>query len=512
MARTPLFSLLRRALQSAARSPAAPPDRAEANGSRRSFLASAGALGLSCTGAPAPSAPRSARPPPRESARRVAIIGAGLAGLTCALRLKQRGVSAQVYEAADRVGGRVWTSGQGLAGGQIVELGGEFIDTGHAALRNLVAELGLETDDLVAAQAGLHAETFWFDGARLDEAKVVEAFRPLAARMQRDLGASEENEEAFARLDRQSLAEYLSLDADLDTRLRRLIEVAYVGEYGLEADQQSSFNLLWLIDSEQPDPFRIFGDSDERFHLRGGNQQLTDRIAETLAGQLELGSRLLRVQRTNAGGFRLALDHGGTAREADFDHVVLTLPFTLLRKVELQLPLPPLKTEMIRELGYGTNAKLMLQFEARVWREAHGASGSCFTDNGLESSWDTSRAQPGRHGLLTVFKGGNAGLELGDGDPERQAARQLEHIEAIFPGTQASYRKGSALRMHWPSMPLARGSYACFRPGQARYSGSEGEAVGRLHFAGEHTSQDFQGFMNGAVESGERAAHEVLAG
>lgn len=511
MARTPLFSLLRRALHRAARSPEATTDRAQKRWSRRSFFAGAGALGLSCTGAPTPAAPTSVGPPSHESPKRVAIIGAGLAGLTCALRLNQGGVSAHVFEAAARAGGRVWTSGEGLAGGQIVELGGEFIDTDHRALRNLVAEFGLETDDLVDAQAGLRAETFWFGGALLDEAKVVDAFRPLAARMQKDLGASEESADAFTRLDRQSLAEYLSLDANLDVQLRRLIEVAYVGEYGLEADEQSSFNLLWLIDSEQPDPFRVFGDSDERFHLRGGNQRLTDRLAETLAGQLQLGHRLLRIQQTHAGSFRLALDRGGTAREADFDHVVLTLPFTLLREVELRLPLPPLKAEMIRDLGYGTNAKLMLQFEERVWRDVHRASGSCFTDNGLQSTWDTSRAQPGNYGLLTVFMGGNAGIELGRGDAERQAVRQLERIELIFPGTQASYRKGSALRMHWPSMPLARGSYACFRPGQARYSGSEGEAVGRLHFAGEHTSEDFQGFMNGAIESGERAAREVLA-
>lgn len=507
MARTFLFSLLRRALCKAARPPTSSVRR-----SRRNFLAGAGALGLSCAGAGSPStASPSFSPPPRERAKRVAVIGAGLSGLTCALRLKQGGVRAQVFEASERTGGRVWTSGQGLAGGQVVELGGEFIDTGHRVLRNLIDELGLASDDLVAAQAGLRADTFWFGGESLDEATIVEAFRPLAARMQRDLAASDESSEAFARLDRQSLAEYLSLDPELDARLKRLIEIAYIGEYGLEADQQSSFNLLWLIDSEQSEPFRVFGDSDERFHVRGGNQQVTDRLAENLAGQIELGRRLLRIQATHHQGFRVTLDRGGSAHEADFDHVVLALPFTLLREVELRLPLPPLKAEMIRELGYGTNAKLMLQFEARVWRDAHRASGSCFTDNGLQTTWDTSRAQPGNHGLMTVFMGGRAGLELGEGDPETQARRQLDRIEEIFPGARASYREGSALRMHWPSMPLARGSYSCFRPGQARYSGSEGSAVGRLHFAGEHTSVDFQGYMNGAVESGERAAREVLA-
>jgi len=440
----------------------------------------------------------------------VAIIGGGLAGLTCARRLQQGGVRAQVFEAANRVGGRVWTSGKGLAGGQVAELGGELIDTGHSAIRKLVGELGLESDDLVAAQAGLRRDTFWFHGELPDEAQIVQAFRPLAARIQRDLAASEQDEAAFARLDRQSIAEYLSSDPSLDARLRELVSVAYVAEYGLESDQQSSFNLLWLIDSKSPEPFRIFGDSDERFHVRGGNQQIPDRLAEGLGNQIELGQRLVRLEAAPAGGFRVTLERGGSTRSVEFDHVVLTLPFTLLREVELDLELPPPKAEMIRELGYGTNAKLMLQFETPVWRDVHRASGSCFTDNGLQCTWDSSRAQPGPHGLLTVFMGGNAGLALAESDPETQAALQLERIEAIFPGTRASYRRGSALCMHWPSMPLARGSYACFKPGQARFSGNEGAPVGRLHFAGEHTSEDFQGFMNGAVESGERAAREVL--
>lgn len=508
MARTPLFSLLRRTLRAAAAAPLGAPAKPNSSLSRRSFLAGTSALGIACASAPPPSA--ASAPKPAEGQKRVAIIGAGLAGLTCAHRLKQRGVRARVFEAAGRVGGRVWSSNQGLLGGQVAELGGEFIDSGHQAIRTLVTELGLECDDLLAAQAGLRAETYWFGGELVDESKVVLAFRPLAQRMQRDLAASEASDDAFKRLDRQSIAEYLGADADLDPRLRRLIEVAYVGEYGLEADEQSSFNLLWLIDSKAPDPFRVYGDSDERFHVRGGNQKITEALAGKLVDQIELGRRLLRVDARDA-GYRVTLDHEGAAREADFDHVVLALPFTLLREVEVRVPLPALKTEMIRELGYGTNTKLMLQFNERPWREAHRASGLVFTDNGLQSIWDTSRAQPSAFGLLTVFMGGRGGLELGQGEPETQAVRQLERIETIFPGTQASYRKGSALRMHWPGMPLARGSYACFRPGQARFSGNEAEAVGRLHFAGEHTSEEFQGYMNGAVDSGERAAAEVLA-
>lgn len=515
MARTPLFSLLIRLLhqteskwrRGTRRNPA------RSGLSRRQWLGAAATLGVSCA-APSATAPASPAFPPNGTPpvpRRVAVVGAGLAGLTCAYRLKQRGVEATVFDAQTRTGGRVWSTTDGLAGGQVAELGGEFIDTNHIALKKLARELGLELDDLVAARAGLRADTFFFDGALLSEASVVEAFRPLAERMQADLTKSEADDAAFAALDRTSIAEYLSRDSDLDPKLKKLIEVAYVGEYGRESDEQTCFNLLWLIDSRNIEPFRIFGESDERYRVRGGNQRFTDGLAATLQPQLELGQRLIRVKGLDA-GFELTFDVGGSAREQLFDQVVLTLPFTLLREVELQVRLPSLKREMIRSLGYGTNAKLMLQFDERVWSTAHRASGSCFTDNGLQGCWDTSRAQPGDFGLLTVFMGGHGGESLGRGSPEEQALTQLQRIEAIFPGTRAKYRPGTALRMHWPSMPFTKGSYACFLPGQARFSGHEAEPVGHLYFAGEHTSEDFQGYMNGAVESGERAAEQVLAG
>ncbi len=516
MSRTRLFSLLKTSLAKVhltnrigGAHPAAFDSRQL---SRRHWLALLPSLGVACTG-PSTSAPppeHGAARAPRTLNRKVGIVGAGLAGLTCAHRLKQKGVRAKLFDAASRSGGRVWTARQGLLGGQLAELGGEFIDSNQTAIRSLASEFGLPLDDLIAAQAGTRADTFFFEGGTFEEPQVVHAFQPLAARIARDLERSEADEQAFARLDRQSIAEYLRAEAALDPKLVRLIEVAYVGEYGLEADEQSSFNLLWLIDAGTDKGFRVFGDSDERYHIRGGNELLVQRLQGGVKDQLVLEHRLLRVK-SSANGFELSFDQGGKVVEEAFDQVVLALPFTLLREVELEVELPEMKREMIRTLGYGTNAKLMLQFERRAWREMHGASGSCFTDNGLQCLWDTSRAQPGEHGLLTVFMGGRGGVELGELEPNAQAEKQLGRIEQIFPGTRAQYLNGSALRMHWPSMPLAKGSYTCFTPGQARFSGHEAAPVGQLYFAGEHTSEEFQGYMNGAVESGERAATEVLA-
>ena len=517
MARTPLFRRLRTALalaRGANRSPMPAPEyleqaRMERALARRNFLvlsASLSALGVFPGAGCAPKYPEAHGGP------RVAIIGAGVAGLTAAYRLGQGGVSARVFDSWNRVGGRMFTARNRWADGQLAELGGELIDTGHHALRRLAAELGLTLDPILEPPAsGVQQDTWSFGGRRLSELELVEMFRPVSIRLARD-AANEEQPAEFARLDQLGLGAYLDSIPELDPLLRSLIEVAYVGEYGREIAEQSPWNLLWLIDSESRSEFRIYGDSDEAFHVHGGNDQVTTLLAARLPRPVTLDQRLVRVVEKADGAFRLTFARGAASSiEEDFDHVCFALPFTRLRQVEIKANLPATKREIIATLGMGTNAKLMGQFSERIWRTQHRASGSVTTDNGLQLIWETSRGQAGGSGILTVFAGGRLGEEIGKGDAESQLLSRLPKLDTIFPGTAAKYLNGSAARMHWPAVEHTLGSYTCYLPGQARFSGQEGQRVGNLHFCGEHTSVDHQGYMNGAVESGERVATELLA-
>jgi monoamine oxidase len=153
----------------------------------------------------------------------------------------------------------------------------------------------------------------------------------------------------------------------------------------------------------------------------------------------------------------------------------------------------------------------MLGFETRPWRTTHGAAGSTFCDNGPQTLWETSRGQAGAAGILTVFTGGNEGVAVGQGTPDERAQVYLPAIDAIYPGTGAAYRPNSAVRMHWPSFEFTKGSYACLKPVQGGWLDKIGERNGNLLFAGGHTSVDFQGYMEGAAESGIRAAEALLA-
>jgi monoamine oxidase len=190
---------------------------------------------------------------------------------------------------------------------------------------------------------------------------------------------------------------------------------------------------------------------------------------------------------------------------------VLAIPFTLLREVRLDMELPAVKKRAIQELGMGTNAKLMVGFSERVWRESHRSNGASMADLPFQTTWETSRAQPGKAGVITNFTGGEHGLSLGTGTAAEQAQAFVDDFEKVFPGVAAARHGMTEARFHWPSFPWTKGSYACYQVGQwTSFGGAEKERVRNLHFAGEHCSVDFQGFMEGGCETGQGAAAAIL--
>lgn len=448
--------------------------------------------------------------------QRVAVVGAGLSGLHCAYRLQQSGVNVSVLEAATRVGGRTFTARDDAYDHQIFELGGELIDSSHATMHALANELDITLDDRF--EEGIQPDVWFVNGEEIAEATIVAQFSAVAPVLADAMARADDEADttAFDELDATPLADWLEQNVPRAeyAELNVILTVAYRGEFGLETDQQSALNLVYLIGSDEPDPFRIFGESDERYHARQGSDAFATRLAERLAdGVLSLNRKLTRLSGDDGQGFTLDVVDGETGRKSElhFDHVVLALPYSVLRNVRIEAPLSDLKRQIIDELGYGTNAKVMGQYDSRVWREQHQKSGSLTCDLPLQQTWDSSLGQPGDRGILTNFLGGRAGVDVGEGDAEDYYTGLLADLERVFPGVAAAYRSGSARRMHWPSYEFSQGSYTCYKPGQWQFWGQEGEREGNLHFCGEHTSTDFQGWMEGAAESGARVAAEVLA-
>lgn len=520
MARTALVDLLRRAAAIAAHARASGESLDEAiererglrvDHARRRFLrnsigASAGLMLAACAGVPAPR--RTA------VADDVIIVGAGIAGLACAHRLRAAGIGVRIHEAQERIGGRMFSLRGHFADDQVCELGGELIDSGHVRMRALAAELGLELDDLAEDPTHAFGDVWFCAGRRYGEAEILREFAPLAEAIARDAATLPDDDITYAApggaeaLDRESISAWLDRNGAAGW-LRTLIEVAYTTEMGLECGEQSALNLLTFIDPGL-DAFRIFGESDERYHVRGGNDLVVQRLGAGLDDAIATGNVLEAVRQNGDGSYTLGFKRGTGAFETRARQVVLALPFTTLRNVRIDVELPAAKRRAIAELGYGTNAKLMIGFSERVWRTRHRSAGATFSDLPVQTTWETSRMQAGAAGILTNFVGGRHGVEIGGGTAKQQADLAARELDAIFPGLSAAREGAREARFHWPTHPWTLGSYACFTPGQwTSLRGAMGERVGNLHFAGEHCALDNQGFMEGGLETGEWVAQAI---
>ena len=173
----------------------------------------------------------------------------------------------------------------------------------------------------------------------------------------------------------------------------------------------------------------------------------------------------------------------------------------------------PLKVIAIKELPMGTNSKLHVQFKDRFWYDAKN-NGNTYADTGYQNTWEVTRAQSGAKGILVDYTGGKVGASFDTGTPQERALQFFDQLAPQFPDVdiESHWDGSSATVDFWADYAWTRGSYSYWKVGQyTKFSGIEKVRQGNCHFAGEHTSQDFQGYLNGAVETGERAAGEILA-
>ena len=510
---------------------------AAAGASRRTVLKGAGAAAAAVAGTAI------ARPAPARAAGqpRIVIVGAGAAGIRCAHKLwRKRGWRSTIYEWDDHPGGRIETLRGFFAGGQIAEMHGEFISSEHSAMLSLASRFSLGLDDTDAYPAGT-SDTYWFDGRRYTQAQLNSDWRhtyyPVFHHAVRAVPWPQtyRNSNADGRKwDAMSVPQWMAahLPGGSGTRFGGLCLQDVLDEYGGDPGDQSALNLTFILgynDSAggagyQSRTSPLLAGTDERWHITGGNDQvITGMLSQLPPGTVRYGHQLLAVARNSDGTLTGTFSNGSSCQQVTADRFVFALPFSTLRQVDLsRAGLSRLKMTAVRRLGYGTNSKIIVQTTGRPWID-RGYTGNFYTDAGANSGWElnyqvSNYSSP--TALLLAFPAGSTasrlpakyGLTFGTDEaaaPARLASDYLGYLDRILPGVTEAYN-GRAYYNVGLLDPHILGAWSYWRVGQyTQFSGYEGVAEGNAHFCGEHTAQNAQGYMEGAVTSGERVAGEL---
>ena len=430
---------------------------------------------------------------------RVLVAGAGLAGLAAARTLQGLAAHVTVVRARARGGGPLWARPHGFRRQQHAEAGGDLIDSDQHALVGFAKDLGLTLDPILKSGFGYCGSDRRGKPCIQSVERTFGPAWPYIEKLAVPYRLAEQRwDNAIAKtLGARSVAEWLTA-IDADEALKR----RFRGLRGLFLADPEDLSLLALVDF-------FAGDGFGRGHMlrvRGGNDRLATEAARHLRPRVRLRTALRRVGERDGRVVALLEDETG-AHEIAADYLVSTLPASTLREIEWTVPIPDAQRDAIARLRYGRATRLLLQFESRFWWKV-GRPRAYGSDRAFGAVWDGNERQRGPEGILSFLAGGRASTEL-------QSLLSAVGVDGVAP--QLSWlgrpsRVVASERVVWEDDPWARGGYAYFDPSfDPSLRDWLARPAGRVLFAGEHTSIRWQGYMNGAIESGQRAAQEVRA-
>jgi monoamine oxidase len=580
MARSALFAALERLVETSHAGRMAGTDAEEVAGRRAEMAASdegmtrRQVLAAGLLGAAAVSTGQLARPqragaavrpavqlpasPAPSSQPVIAIIGAGISGMSAAMTLRDRGFTrVTVYEANTRIGGRTFTrSGDGFfESGQWAEWGGELIDSGHKTVFSLCHRYGFSTIDLGWHSVSTNgaADTLYFNGGYFPWADAVRDWKAagLEQLIQKQMGIlppypwpynATWSPDALA-LSRMSIATWIDtyVPGGRTSRLGRFLDAAYAIEFGENVERQSVLNLLGLLGFSNgggTGAWWVYGKSDERWKIVGGNQQIAlAQAAELGSDHLALGRSLGSARRRASDGKAVLQFQAGTATETVVaDRVIFAIPLGIMKKIRnaggfsgAGFDTDARKMGSIDNLGFGADNKLQLQIRDRFWTTPGpwgNGNGESYSDTGYQEAWAVTIGQPGTTGIINNYTGGDVSRLLSPSAPFTDTSSRnsqvaayvagaastfLEQIEPVYPGITSRWT-GKAQLSVWHVNPYSLGAYSFYPPGYCdRFCTYERVAARPFHFAGEHVSQEAQGYIEGGAVEGIRAATEIAA-
>ena len=456
---------------------------------RRDFLTRSAAAAM----AAAAVAPRAAF---AQTAQRIVVIGAGLAGLCAAFELIEAGHDVTIFEARVRPGGRVLTLREPFADGLYAEAGAMTISSSHALPLHYASLFELP---MVEVKNAAGAFITHIEGQRVNRVASARQYFGDALVQAGAADAPDWPPAPLRQYDAMTVADLWRRNGASEATLA-VLRLGFLGLLGDGIDAVSALNGLRETALRLPD--------DSHYRIDGGNDRLPRAFASRLRGHIRYGAPVVSITH-NPASVRVSVKDLSGVHEMAADRVVCAIPFTTLRDVEITPPLSALKHRAIAEALSTDVTRTFLQCRTRFWT-ASGLSGGAATDLPVASISHVTSDQPGPRGILESYTAGPNARRLADlAEPERLAF-VVSESSRVFPDLRSQFEGGTSVS--WGSDPWSKGAYAWFKPGQlALLPPAAAGPEGRIHFAGDHTSA-LPGWMQGALASAQRVVQEIRTG
>ena len=446
--------------------------------------------------------------------KNVVIVGAGLAGLSAGFELKRAGHNVVILEAQQRVGGRVYTLRDPFTEGLYAEVGAMRLPRAHTLTMAYVEKFGLKTNDFTmdnpnayyymggrkvrASEAAKDPSLLGFDVSEKEKGKTAGkmyegALKPLMEMLERD--GDRAWDEIVANYDQYSTREFLELNGWSEG----MIEM-----FGLLANQESVMNSSFL---------ELFREDSGNYYtnmieLEGGTDRLPHAFLPELKNNIRFGAKMIAMdQSSNDVTIHYETKAGKFSETGDY--AILTIPFPVMRHIEVLQPFSRAKNRAIRQLHYDASAKILFQCKRRFWEEDEGIfGGGTLTDLPIRNLYypDHGR-ETGRGVILASYTWSEDAQRWGSLKPDDRIIQALDDVAEIHPQITKEFEIGTSWM--WHDDEFAGGAFALFDPGQQTLLHEEIiKPEGRIHFAGEHASL-YHAWIQGAFESGLREAIAV---
>src|SRR5215510_12323526 len=463
------------------------------------------------------------------ASKKVIIIGAGLAGLSAAFELSRLGHEVSLLEARLRPGGRVYTLREPFSDGMYAEAGAARIPDNHQLTLKYIKLFGLTLDSF---EPGNLAQVAYIRGRRVKIPAGEEepltglpgALKPeerkgsLAGLWERyvtpvfkEMGnpaATGWPPDSLKKYDMVTFAEFLRRQGSSPDAIA-LMEMPY---YKPEDDTISA---LWSLREA-----RLLRAQRREYKIRGGNDLLPKAFAARLARKIRYGAQVVKIER-DASRVSVLYRQAGETNRLTADYLICAIPLTLLRRIEVSPPFSPEKRRVIEQHSYESATRVFLQAKGLGLR-GDGLSGFGFSDhpeaiwrptfnqsNRQMASGQMANRQMGGRDILVSYLSGSQARRVAAMNKDERITSTLDRFEKIFPGLRENFEGGASFC--WDEDEWARGAYSILKPHEMfSFLPHLARPEGRVYFAGEHASA-WPGWMQGALESGNRAAKEINA-